>query len=719
MTTVEKLQESAPVGHDLSACDREPIHLSGAIQPHGLLLIVDAATFRTVAGAGDLEARLASDWLDRPISELIGQDLEALLRSADMGPGGTLRLAPVVAAGGTLEASLHRSGDMLIVELEPQPETSRPAIEVLVGLERAAATFERAADLVQLCERAAVAFRQLTGFDRVMLYRFLDDGAGVVLAEDRAPGRDSFLNHHFPASDIPRQARALYVRNRVRVIPDAGYTPAPIRPESANQGGIDLSDVALRSVSPIHLQYLRNMGVEASASISIVRDGVLWGLVACHHDSPRRMGPELRAAARALAGGLARQIRAQEEAESYRERLRLHAGEDLVIARLGGEQPIRVQLAQCGKELAELLDADGFALVCGDTVSREGHCPDDADLLRLAEWVNGQGGGLVVSRELSTPFPPAERYAGVGSGLLGMPIDGMDCMAMWFRMEEVERVNWAGNPHKAVEVEPGAVLTPRASFESWSQIVRGRARRWTLEEVKAAHRLRGVLHDLRQRARLRELNGQLSEANREQELLLRQKDVLMHEVNHRVQNSLQLVSAFLGMQARAVDDATLTSHLTEAQARLSAVALVHRRLYRDDQVEAVELSRYLDELMTDMRASLGKDWGSALRVYLAPVLVPTGRAVDIGLITTELVINATKYAYPGTTGPITVMLEQHRANLRLIVEDQGRGKSGAGEGFGSRMMKALVGRLGGELAFEDNAPGLRVILTAPIEESGR
>ena len=286
-------------------------------------------------------------------------------------------------------------------------------------------------------------------------------------------------------------------------------------------------------------------------------------------------------------------------------------------------------------------------------------------------------------------------------------------------MEEVERVNWAGNPHKAVAVEPGAVLTPRASFESWSQIVRGRARRWTLEEVKAAHRLRGVLHDLRQRVRLRELNGQLSAANREQELLLRQKDVLMHEVNHRVQNSLQLVSAFLGMQARAVGDADLTSHLTEAQARLSAVALVHRRLYRDDQVEAVELSRYLDELMTDMRASLGADWGSALRVYLAPVLVPTGRAVDIGLIATELVINATKYAYPGTTGPITVMLEQHRANLRLIVEDQGRGKSGAGEGFGSRMMKALVGRLGGELAFEDNAPGLRVILTAPIEERGR
>jgi two-component sensor histidine kinase len=195
--------------------------------------------------------------------------------------------------------------------------------------------------------------------------------------------------------------------------------------------------------------------------------------------------------------------------------------------------------------------------------------------------------------------------------------------------------------------------------------------------------------------------------------------VLMHEVNHRVQNSLQLVSAFLGMQARAVADPALTSHLTEAQARLSAVALVHRRLYRDDQVETVELSRYLDELMGDMRASLGEEWGSALRVYLAPVLVPTDRAIDIGLIATELVINATKYAYRGTTGPITLTLEQHRAQLRLIVEDQGRGKSGSGEGFGSRMMSALVGRLDGELTFEDNRPGLRAILSAPIEETAR
>lgn len=719
MTTVQKIQDGAPLGQDLTACDREPIHLSGAIQPHGLMLIVDAATLRTVAGAGDLETRLTPDWLDQPIDALIGQDIAALLQSADMGPGGTLRLAPVAAAEGLLDASLHRSGDMLIVELEPTPNPPRSAGEVLVGLERAAASFERSADLLQLCERAAVAFRQLTGFDRVMIYRFLDDGAGVVLAEDRAEGLDTFLNHHFPASDIPRQARALYVRNRVRVIPDADYVPAPIRPASANQSGIDLSDVALRSVSPIHVQYLHNMGVEASASISIVRDGVLWGLVACHHNSPRRLDPELRSAARALASGLARQVRAQEEAETYRERLRLHAAEDMVTSRLNDDLPLRVQLAKCGEDLAEFLDADGFALVCGDTVTRSGHCPEAPQVRQLSEWVVGQGGGLVVSRELATAFPPAEQFANVGSGLLGMPIDGIDCVAMWFRMEEVERVNWAGNPHKAVEAVPGAMLTPRASFESWSQVVRGRARRWTLEEVNAAHRLRNVLHDLRQGARLRELNRQLSIANQDQELLLRQKDVLMHEVNHRVQNSLQLVSAFLGMQARSVDDPILSGHLTEAQARLAAVALVHRRLYRDDQVEAVELSRYLDELMADMRASLGAEWGSALRVYLAPVLVPTSRAVDIGLIATELVINATKYAYPGTTGPITVSLEQHRATFRLIVEDQGRGKIGDGQGFGSRMMNALVGRLGGELIQEDNQPGLRVILSAPIEEGQR
>ena len=156
-----------------------------------------------------------------------------------------------------------------------------------------------------------------------MIYRFLDDDSGMVVAEDVANELATYHNHHFPASDIPQQARALYLRNRVRVIPDVGYQPELIRP--AALAGVDLSDVELRSVSPIHIQYLKNMGVAASASISIVKDGMLWGLVACHHMTPRNLGPATRRAASLVAAGLARQINAKEQAEDYRERLRVRA----------------------------------------------------------------------------------------------------------------------------------------------------------------------------------------------------------------------------------------------------------------------------------------------------------------------------------------------------------------------------------------------------------
>jgi light-regulated signal transduction histidine kinase (bacteriophytochrome) len=242
----------AGVGLDLTACDLEPIRTPGAIQPHGLLLLADRATLRVIGGAGDIEGRLTPIWMDRPIESLLAQSLDVASFGAE---GAVAPLAVVPGRTETFDASLHVSGDLLLVELEPAPTYPRSAAAALIELDRMGALFERAVDLQSLCERAAVAFRQITGFDHVMIYRFLDDGAGKVLAEEHDPARHSFLNHHFPAADIPKQARALYVRTPVRVIPDIAYAPAPIRPESL--AAADLSDVNLRSVSPIHLQYMR------------------------------------------------------------------------------------------------------------------------------------------------------------------------------------------------------------------------------------------------------------------------------------------------------------------------------------------------------------------------------------------------------------------------------------------------------------------------------
>ena len=694
---------------DLTTCDREPIHIPGSIQPHGILLIADAQSLEVVAGAGEIEARLADDWLGRPLGELLDQNIDALLTGASAGPSGSLLGTPVSG----FEVTLHRTSKFVLAELEPPEEETRGASATLGWLDSVASGFDRAATLQQLLERAAVAFRALTGFDRVMIYRFLDDEAGRVVAEDRDPDLGTFLHHHFPATDIPRQARALYVRNRTRVIPNITYRAAPIRP--AGFEDTDLSDVAIRSVSPIHLQYLSNMGVGASASISIVKDGMLWGLIACHHHEPRTMPRDVRSIGAALAGGLARQIRAKEEAEGYRERLLLRGEEDALRPVLM-EGDLRDAIRRRGEQVRLMLDADAFALVTRDAVQTVGACPPDTALRAFVQWLGDRSGAPpFATRELARDWPDAASF-GVISGVVAVMLPDDAGTLLWLRAEQVEEIEWAGNPHKAVPVTPGGVLEPRASFESWRETVRGRSRRWTLEQVDSARRLARLIREAHAAVELRRLNRELARASEAKDQALAQKDLLMREVDHRVQNSLQLVASFLSLQAREAGPGATADHLNEARSRLSAVAQVHRRLYRDDQIETIDLSRYLGELMEDMRSSLGEQWARNIHLDLAPVLIPTDRAVSVGLIAVELVINATKYAYPaGEPGPIDVMLEQHRAQLRLTVADQGRGKDGDGMGFGSRMMTAVVQRIGGTVELAANRPGLRAVLIAPIE----
>lgn len=699
---------------DLTGCDREPIHIPGSIQPHGMLLVCEGPKLSVTHAAGDIESRLGVvEWVGRPLADLIGADL-AREAAASESPQLLRRIA--TARGEALDVSVHRDGRRTLIELEPDLGRPLSAAAVLAGLHSAAGGFERAGNLRALCERAAAEFRRLTGYDRVMIYRFLEDGAGAVLGEDRREDLQSFLNHHFPGSDIPAQARALYVRNLVRVIPDVSYAPAPLRPAWSAEKPLDMSDCALRSVSPIHLRYLKNMGVAASASMSIVMDGALWGLVACHHETPRQIPYEVRAACRALAGGLARQIKAKEEAEGYRERIRLRGFEDDIVSLLSRDGSLDIALSNHLGEARKMLNADGVAVLRGGELVTAGAVPSESLIRELAPWLVARSTETVFATDrLSTLYPQATAFGAVGSGVLAVTLSVDEpWLLIWFRAELVQVIEWAGNPHKT-SATPGGVLEPRTSFDAWRETVEGRSRRWSLPEVEAAGRLRHAVLAVRANRRLRDLNKRLTETLGEKDLLLQQKEFLIGEVNHRVQNSLNLVSSFLGLQSRASEDPALHAALEEARRRLGAVALVHRRLYRADQIEAVDGARYIEELCADMASSMGEDWGPQLSVDLAPVMLPTDRAVTVGLILTELLINANKYAYGGGSGPIEIVLAEERGALRLSVADKGKGKTKTGGGFGTRMMTALVAQLGGEIEYRDNKPGLRAILTAPIQ----
>jgi light-regulated signal transduction histidine kinase (bacteriophytochrome) len=700
-------------------CASEPIHIPGAVQPFGILLVADVAELRVRHIAGAVELILGT-------AEPIGSLLAALVGTEIASQAGALATAPVAgssylgqvtaASGQLLDASAFVTSSHVAVELEPASSTAPAARMVFGQLEQAAAVFERTTSLQDLCEHAASLFRDLTGFNRVMVYRFDEDGSGRVLAEARRPDSYGFLHHHFPASDIPQQARTLYLRNRTRVIPDATYHPAPLRPAWTSSTPLDMSDSNIRSVSPIHLEYLHNMGVRASASISLVRDGTLWGLIACHHDAPRLLPYDVRATCRYLAGALSRHIKAREEAESYRQRIRFRSVEDQVLQLLSREGTLDESLAHHLAQVSGMMDADGIAVIRGEELVASGVHPEVADIRMLAAWLLAQPGDAVtVSASASELNPIFTRFQESGSGVLAVVLSVEEpWVLIWFRAEQIELVKWAGNPHKAVSDGPGRKLSPRASFEAWQETVRGRSRRWTLPEVEAARRLRGALLEMRRTRWVKQLNSQLTRLLQEQARLVEQKDYLIGEVNHRVQNSLQLVSSFLQLQGRSSDSPEVRGTLEEARRRLAAVALVHRRLYAGSETRVVDGARYIEELCADTLAAMGPEWQEHVALDLSPVLIPTHRAVTLGIILTELFININKYAYGGEAGPIEVRLSAERTGFSLLVADRGSGVVSSRRGFGSRMINSLVAQIGGQMVYENNEPGLRVILSTPV-----
>lgn len=332
---LDSRDKTGPINTGLTGRDRVAIHIPGSIQPHGILLVADADTRAVVAGAGPIETLFAPAWLGRALADLLGTKIASALDAISTSTGVALGCAHGMT--GPFEVVAHRVGDRLLIELEPAPLDAPSAVEVFSELEAVTTIFERSTDLADLCDRAADIFQRMTGFDRVMVYRFLDDDAGVVVSEAGNGTLGSFLNQHFPAADIPKQARALFVRNRLRVIPDVDYQPAPLRPKSPVTADLDMTDVALRGIYPLHLQYLRNMGVAASATISIVKDGALWGMLACHNATPRLLPNHVRFVCRSLAGSLAQAIKTKEDADSYRARIRLRGAEDAILLKLGSD----------------------------------------------------------------------------------------------------------------------------------------------------------------------------------------------------------------------------------------------------------------------------------------------------------------------------------------------------------------------------------------------
>jgi light-regulated signal transduction histidine kinase (bacteriophytochrome) len=477
---------------DLSNCEREQIHLPGSIQPHGALLVVSEPDYVVIQASANV-----SDFvhLDR---EVVGRKLEDipgdLCKRIKPHLGEPLHAIPIAvrcrvgSPGRNCDALLHRPPEGgLIIELEP----AGAPVDLSKHVDAAVQTILGAASLRVLCDETARIFEELTGYDRVMVYRFDETGHGEVFSEQRKPELEAFLGNRYPASDIPQIARRLYERNRVRLLVDVGYTPAPLTPRLSPLSGrdLDMSLCSLRSHSPIHIQYLKNMGVGATLVVSLLVGGRLWGLIACHHYVPRFIHFEVRAVSELLAETVGTRIAALESFIQAQSELTVRRIEQRLVEAISRDGDWRSALFESGQSLLQPLSAAGAALHYDAQVFSAGEVPGTQEIRAIAAWLDKKPRAPVISTA-SLGLDEAEfaPIVGVASGLVAVPLSSSRSdYLMWFRPERVRTVTWGGDPYKPVIIgNDPSELSPRRSFAQWHQMVEGTSDPWTPADLTAA-----------------------------------------------------------------------------------------------------------------------------------------------------------------------------------------------------------------------------------------
>ncbi|MGF1459688.1 MAG: ATP-binding protein [Leptolyngbyaceae cyanobacterium] len=520
----------SPASVDINTCDREAIHIPAAIQPYGVLLVFDEPDGKILQVSQNIEAVLGqppADLLQQPLSRLFSEKQLQLLRGClaeEFEAVNPLHFALTTPVGiKSFSGVVHRSESVVILELEPSDaETGVNFFDFHSLVKRPVRQIQQTQTLDELCQTVVEAVKQISGFDRVMVYRFDESGAGSVIAEAKNDTLQPYLGLHYPATDIPKQAKYLYTLNLVRLIPDVAYEPVPLVPAVLPDSGapLDMSLSVLRSVSPLHSEYLTNMGVKASMSISLVHNQQLWGLIACHHNQPRLLSYELRTVCEFLGQIASLELANRQESEDADYRMGIRALQADFVRVLTDSKSPREGLTQNGGRLLSLVGASGAAFYEQGDVTLFGVTPDTQAVLQLAQWLSGQFQDDVVYHTncLSDRYAAADEFKGVGSGLLAMAISQVqEIYVIWFRPEVLQTVDWAGNPNKPKQVDEAGqeYISPRQSFEKWKETVRRQSLPWKQCEIEAALELRTTVIGLvLQRAdELAELNTELERSN--------------------------------------------------------------------------------------------------------------------------------------------------------------------------------------------------------------
>lgn len=707
---------------DLTNCEQEPIHILGNIQSHGYLIAIDPATYSVVHASNNIIDLVGAD-----VSQLLGQSVDKVLAGSDLPVGALTEILNVGQRNGSWDTInphrltlngedwnliIHEQKGLVLLEWEPRGDNQNQLMNQQL-ISQALTEVQSSHTLDELLKNTARRVKAIIGFDRVMVYRFGEDWHGQVVAEAKEDHMEPFLGLHYPASDIPKQARELYKVNLVRLIADAGSVPSPIlsRPGWPEDQPLDLTHSVLRAVSPVHIEYLKNMGVQASMSISLIYRGELWGLISCHNTSPHFVDYQARQAAKFVSQLLSAALEFRKDKEDL---TNLHQyqqiGRELHQQLLQNEDVAR-SLTKMPVTALDITGASGAALMFNNKVYQLGKTPEDKQIRALAEWMGTTGTeSFFQTSLLPTLYPPAKDFAAVGSGLLAIVLSReLNEYVFWFKPERIEQVTWAGNPDKPITVDDEGTrrLSPRKSFAAWTEIVRNTSEPWSEAELSVVVKLREDILQIvtKQANEIRLLNQRL-------QLAYEELDAFSYTVSHDLRTPLSSIRCYAEIlleeygeefspDAQVLFQKVIDS--TDRMRRLIRHILFYSRMGRTElDTQLIDMRQLLEgireeTLVTTKERSLRIDIGDTPSIMADPTMALQ--------LFTNLISNAAKYTQLATEGWVQINGTQTSSEVVYSVEDNGIGfdMKHAGKIFD------LFKRMENARAFEGSGVGLAIV----------
>ena len=701
--------DSEPDTPDLTACDREAIHLLGRVQSFGSMIAI-SEDWRITRASDNLESFIGlhpKDIIGKTVTSVFKEQTVHDMRTQAQllsSPDAVNRLFDQCVRPDLppVDVSLHKSGSHYIVEFEKSGGV-RGEVD-FARVQGLAARLKGKRNVVAWADEAARCLRAMTGFDRVMVYRFNHDLSGDVIAEAKMPQQPPYLGLRYPASDIPKQARQLYLRSTLRIIADVDAPTVSITPSLGAKGEpIDLSLSVTRAVSPVHLEYMRNMGVAASMSVSIIRDGKLWGLLACHSDTPHYVDFRTRTAVELFV-----QLATYELAELEMRAAQAQMVETQELHRrlmtLAADGKLIQRFSDFSEQIGRVIAFDGIAIRFGESYVADGSAPTADEFEKLADFLNTAGGSEVfVTDALSKRFAGAKELSDRVAGVLAFPISRTprDYIVL-FRREIVQTVRWAGNPDKPVSEEHKTkALSPRKSFSLWKEIVKGQSSRWTEAELRAAEAIRVTLLEIV----LKIADAAAAERKR----AAQQQELVVAELNHRVRNILALVRSLME-QTKSEENEDAFAQLSS---RIQSFARAHDQL-TGEKTDGASFRRLLE---IELEAFIA-DTSNRLVFDGPDVLLEPEAHTSMALVVHELVTNSAKYgALSASSGEIRIETSQNSdGDFLFSWQEVGGPRTKAPErrGFGSTIIERTVPyQMGGEARIGYEPTGLEAWFSIP------